>query len=157
MKKYIEFSFYLPFFDLIDDTDETSSLEELMRQFDLSLNIEGLDNQYLSYGDGAFRAGKGDIFVFFKKDDKESFILIDLFNDFTDQHNMVKLGVRCEVNKDKQIRNILSSIHSRAEIKSSLKESDDDLLKFEICNVDYPKEIRYGNQKYIINIYYNAI
>jgi len=67
MNGYIEFSFYLPFFDLIDDTAETSSLDELMRQFNLSLNIEGLYNQYLSYGDGPSRAGKGDVFVFLRK------------------------------------------------------------------------------------------
>jgi len=94
--------------------------------------------------------------VFFKKDDKENFIFIDLFNDFTDQYNMVKLGVRCEVDKYKRIRNILSSIYSRAEIKSNLKESEDDSLKYEIGNADYPKEIRYGNHKYTKNIYYNA-
>lgn len=31
MKRYIEFSFYLPFFDLIDDTDAVFNLEEIMR------------------------------------------------------------------------------------------------------------------------------
>ncbi|AJS58992.1 hypothetical protein [Paenibacillus sp. IHBB 10380] len=157
MKRYIEFSFYLPFFDLIDDSDEVLNLEELMRQLNISFNMMELYNQYLSYAEGPFRAGKGDVFVFFKKDDKDSFILIDLFNDFTDQHNMVKLGVRCEIKYDKQIRNILYNIHSRAEIKSKTKESYDDLLKSEISSEDYPKEIRYGNQKYIKNIYYNSI
>lgn len=156
MKRYIEFSFYLPFFDLIDDTDEVFNLEEIMRQLDISFNKMELYNQYLSYGEGPFRAGKGDIFVFFKKNDKNSFILIDLFNDFTDQHNMVKLGVRCEIKYDKQIRNILYNIHSGAEIKSKTKESHDDLLKLEISSEDYPKEIRYGDRKYIKNIYYDA-
>lgn len=36
MKKYIEFYFYLPFFDLIDDTDGVFSLEELMRQLNIT-------------------------------------------------------------------------------------------------------------------------
>lgn len=157
MKRYIEFSFYLPFFDLIDDTDEVFSLEELMRQLNISFNMIELYYQYLSYGEGPSRAGKGDVFVFFKKDDKDSFTLIDLFNDFTDQHNMVKLGVHCEIKYDKQIRNILYNIHSRAEIKSKIKESYDDLLKLEISSEDYPKEIRYGDQRYIKNIYYNTI
>lgn len=157
MKRYIEFSFYLPFFDLIDDTDEVFSLEELMRKLNIRFNIMELYNQYLSYGKGPSRAGKGDIFVFFTKDDKDSFILIDLFNDFTDQHNMVKLGVRCEINHDKRIRDIFNIIHSRAEIKSKINESDDDLLKLEINSEDYPKEIRYGDQIYVKNIYYNTI
>lgn len=61
--------------------------------------------------------------------DKNIFILIDLFNDFTDQHNMVKLGVRCEINHDKRIRDIFNNIHLRAEIKSKINESDDDLLE----------------------------
>ncbi|MGN7763378.1 hypothetical protein [Paenibacillus sp. 22594] len=157
MKRYIEFSFYLPFFDLIDDTDEVFCLEELMRQLNIRFNIMELYDQYISYGEGPCRAGKGDVFVFFTKDDKDSFILIDLFNDFTDQHNMVKLGVRCEVKYDKWIRNILNNIHSRAEIKSKIKESDDDLLKLEINSEDYPKEIRYGDQKYMKNIYNDTI
>ncbi|MEK5239856.1 hypothetical protein NST99_29785 [Paenibacillus sp. FSL L8-0470] len=159
MKRYIEFSFYLPFFDLIDDMFEVFSLEELMRQLNIRFNFMELCDQYLSYGEGPSRAGKGDVFVFFTKDDRDSFILIDLFNDFTDQHNMVKLGVRCEIkhDNDKRIRNILNNIHSRAEIKSKIKESNDDLLKLEINSEEYPKEIRYGDQKYIKNIYYNNI
>ncbi|MMZ57115.1 hypothetical protein D1872_190310 [compost metagenome] len=156
MKEYIEYSFYLPFFDLIDDTDEASSLEELMKQFNISYNLMELYNQYLSYGEETCRAGKGDVFVFFNKEDGESFILIDLFSDFTDQHNMVKLGVRCEVNNGKRIREKLFSIYARAEIKSKIKESNDDSLKVEVYNVDYPKEIRYGNQKYLKNIYYKT-
>ncbi|OKP88491.1 hypothetical protein A3844_07240 [Paenibacillus helianthi] len=159
MKRYIEFSFYLPFFDLIDDTFEVFSLEELMRQLVIRFNFMELCDRYLSYGEGPSRAGKGDVYVFFTEDDRESFILIDLFNDFTDQHNMVKLGVRYEIKhqNDKQIRNILHNIHSRAEIKSKIKESDDDLLKLEINNEDYPKEIRYGDQIYMKNICYNTI
>lgn len=59
MKKYIEFYFYLPFFDLIDDTDGVFSLEELMRQLNISFNVMELYNQYLSYGEGVSRVGKG--------------------------------------------------------------------------------------------------
>lgn len=156
MKKYIEFSFYLPFFDLIDDTNEVFILEELMRELKIKFDIMELDNQYLSYGEGPGRAGKGDIFVFFAIGDKDVFILIDLFNDFTDQHNMVKLGVRCEIKHHKQIRDLLHDIHSRAEIKSEIKESED-LLKLEINSGNYPEVIRYGTEKYIKNIYYNSI
>ncbi|CAH1203129.1 MULTISPECIES: hypothetical protein [Paenibacillus] len=156
MKEYIEYSFYLSFFDLIDDVDEASSLEELMKTFNINYDLAELYNQYLSYGKGTCRAGKGDVFVFLNKNDGESFILIDLFQDFTDQYNMVKLGVRCEVNFGRQIRDKIWSIHSRAEIKSKIKESNDDLLKLDICSVDYPKEIRYGNQKYLKNIYYKT-
>ncbi|ADM71139.1 hypothetical protein GMA19_03334 [Paenibacillus polymyxa E681] len=157
MKRYIEFSFYLPFFDLIDDTDGVFSLEELMRQLNIRFNIMELYNQYLSYGEGVSRVGKGDVFVFSTKYDKNIFILIDLFNDFTDQHNMVKLGVRCEINHDKRIRDIFNNIHLRAEIKSKINESDDDLLKLDINSEDYPKEVPYGDHIYIKNIYYNTI
>lgn len=90
MKRYIEFSFYLPFFDLIEDTNEVFCLEELMRQLNIRFNIMELYDRYISYGEGPCRAGQGDVFVFFTKDDKDSFILIDLFNDFTDQHNMIR-------------------------------------------------------------------
>ena len=100
MKRYIEFSFYLPFFDLIDETDEIFNLEEIMRQLDISFNKMELYKQYLS---------------------------------------------------------ILYNIHSGAEIKSKTKESHDDLLKLEINSEDYPKEIRYGDRKYIKNIYYDAL
>ncbi|MCM3337895.1 hypothetical protein M3650_04415 [Paenibacillus sp. MER TA 81-3] len=159
MKRYIEFSVYLPFFVLIDDTDEellgASNLEELMKELNISLNITELYNVYLSYGNGPYRAGKGDVFVFFKNNDMDSFILIDLFNDFTDQHNMVKLGVRCETIQEKQIRDILFDLHSKTDIKSKIKESYDDFLKLEIIKADYPKEIQYGSQKYIKKIYYN--
>lgn len=161
MKRYIELSFYLPFFDLMDDTFEVFRLEELMTQLNTKINFTKLYDQYLSYGNGPSRAGKGDVFVFFAEDDRDSFIVIDLFNDFTDQYNMVKLGVRYEVNndkdKDKRIRDLLSDIHARAEIKSKLHESNDDLLKLEINSEAYPKVIRYGDQTYVKNIFYNTI
>lgn len=95
--------------------------------------------------------------MFFTKYDKNSFILIDLFNDFTDQHNMVKLGVRCEIKHDKRIRYILNNIHLRSETKSKMNESNDDLLKLDINSEEYPKEIRYEDHIYIKNIYYNTI
>ncbi|MNO07944.1 hypothetical protein D3C81_2303610 [compost metagenome] len=70
---------------------------------------------------------------------------------------MVKLGVRCEMKHDKQIRNILYNIHSRAEPTSKIIEGTNDLLKLEIDSGQYPQEIRYGDRKYRKNIYYNAI
>lgn len=152
MKKYTEFSFYLPFYDLIDDPDEGSHLEQLMGQLHISFDITALYHRYLSYG-----AGKGDIFVFIKEDDRDSFIFIDLFNGFTDQHNMVKLGVRCDSKLDEKIRNLLYQIYSQAELTSKFIESYDGLLKLEICSGDYPKEIRYGDYTYIKNIHYSAI
>jgi len=159
MKRYIEFSFYLPFFDLIDDEFEASDLEELTKQLNIKINFTELYYHYLSYGEGASRAGKGDIFVFFTKDNSDDFIMIDLFSDFTDQHNMVKLGVRYEIKQDndKRIKNLLNNLHSRAEIKSKIEESNEDSLKLEIKNEEYPKEIRYGDQTYLKNIHYKTL
>lgn len=71
------------------------------------------------------RIGKGDVFVFFKRNDKESFILIDLFHDFTDQHIMVKLGVRSSIENFGAIKDVIYSIYTRAEIKSKINESID--------------------------------
>ncbi|OWR32309.1 hypothetical protein CDO73_01485 [Saccharibacillus sp. O23] len=158
MKTYMEYSFYLPFFDLIDDEIEMFLLEELMQQLNIRFDFMELYDQYLSYGEGASSAGKGDAFVFFNKEDKESFILIDLFHDFTDQYNMVQLGVRCKIENDneKRIKNILNDLHARAEIKSEIQESHD-LLKSQIGSENYPKEIRYGDKKYITNIYYKTM
>ncbi|WHX49583.1 hypothetical protein QNH46_02525 [Paenibacillus woosongensis] len=153
MEAYTEISFYLPFFDLIDDTDEASSIEKLLRQFNINLDLTELYNKYNSYGEGPDSVGKGDVLVFFKRDDKESFILIDLFHDFTDQYNMVKLGVRSSIKSFEEIKDAIYSIYSRAEIKSKINESSN-LLKQEIF--DYPKEIRYGDQTYIRNILYNT-
>lgn len=154
MEVYTEISFYLPFFDLIDDTDEASSFEKLIRQFNIKLDITELYNKYLSYGEGTYSVGKGDVFVFFKRNDKESFILIDLFHDFTDQHNMVKLGVRSSIENFGAIKDVISSIYTRAEIKSKINESID-MLKQEIS--EYPIEIRYGDLTYIKNISFDTI
>ncbi|EPY06205.1 hypothetical protein PAALTS15_15836 [Paenibacillus alvei TS-15] len=150
MERYTEVSFYLPFFDLIDGTDQASSFEKLISLFHINLDITDLYNKYLSYGEGPYSVGKGDVYVFFDRDDKESFILIDLFHDFTDQHNMVRLGVRSSIQHFREIKNVLNSIYSRAEIKSKINESND-LLKQEIS--DYPKEIRYGDRTYIKHIF----
>lgn len=65
MKRYIEFSFYLPFFDLIDDTDGVFSLEELMRQLNIRFNIMELYNQYLSIWRGFFQSREGRCFCVF--------------------------------------------------------------------------------------------
>ena len=96
MSRYVEFSFDLPFFDLIDDPDQLSRLEELMQILDIHFEPTDLHHRYLSYGVGIDQVGKGDVFVFFYKDNQDRFILIDLFREFTDQYNMVKLGARCE-------------------------------------------------------------
>ncbi|WP_339293221.1 hypothetical protein MKY48_13975 [Paenibacillus sp. FSL W8-0187] len=152
MEGYTEVSFYLPFFDLIDDTDE--ALEKLIRQFNIKLDITELYSKYLSYGEGTYSVGKGDVIVFFKRNDKESFILIDLFHDFTDQHNMVKLGVRSSIEDFGAMKDVIYSIHRRAEIKSEINKSID-LLKQEIS--EYPIEIRYGDLTYIKNIFYDTI
>ncbi|MCG7406525.1 hypothetical protein MH117_03780 [Paenibacillus sp. ACRRX] len=154
MESYTEISFYLPFFDLIDEADEASSFEELIRLFHINIDLAELYHKYLSYGEGPYSVGQGDVYVFFDKDDRESFILIDLFHDFTDQYNMVKLGVRSSIHNFREVKNVLYRIYSRAEVKSKINESND-LLKQEIS--DYPKVIRYGDQTYIKNIFYNTI
>ncbi|MNP62587.1 hypothetical protein D3C76_1578830 [compost metagenome] len=92
--------------------------------------------------------------MFFSRQDRESFILLDLFHDFTDQHNMVRLGVRSLIQNFEEIKDVLYRIYSRAEIKSKINESSD-LLKQELS--EYPKEIRYGDRTYTKNIFYNAI
>lgn len=69
MEGYTEISFYLPFFDLIDDTDEASSFEKLIRQFNIKLDITELYNKYLSYGEGTYSVGKGDgTFLYFLRE-----------------------------------------------------------------------------------------
>lgn len=156
MNNYIEFSLYVPFFDIIDDTDESASLETLRKQLKLSFNTEELYQKYLSYGEYPDSTGKGDVFVFFNGEDKESFLFIDLFNGFTDQHSMVKIGVRCGINHGAEIKNILNQIWERVEIKSKIEEYYDDSLKREISPARYPKEIRYGHETYRTNIFFNA-
>lgn len=67
MEAYTEISFYLPFFDLIDDTDEASSIEKLFRQFNINLDLTELYNKYKSYGEGADSVGKG-MFLYFLRE-----------------------------------------------------------------------------------------
>lgn len=154
MNLYTEFSFDMPFFDLVDDSGRYLQLEKLMRLLNIHFDATALYARYLSYGVGADQVGKGDVFVFFHKTNPDCFIVIDLFHEFTDQYNMVKLGVRCEVEEEDIIRTVLQEIYSGAEVASDFQESYDGLLQLEIHPKNFPQEIRYGDHTYIKNINY---
>lgn len=154
MNPYTEFSFDMPFFDLVDDSGRSLQLEKLMPLLNIYFDAAALYDRYLSYGVGADQAGKGDVFVFFHKTNPDRFIVIDMFCDFTDQYNMVKLGVRCEAEEEDVIRTVLQEIHSGAEVASEFQESYDGLLQLEIHPKNFPQEIRYGDHTYIKDIHY---
>jgi DNA adenine methylase len=158
MKTYTEFSLYLPFFELIDELEEdeieAGSLVELMRLLEIRIHAAELYSKYDSYGDGPERAGRGDVCVYFSRNDLDRFIMIDLFHDFTDQHNMVRLGVRCNSEHEYRVKEVLEALHTRVDLKCRLVVNNEDLLKLEISQDKYPKKIRYGSEIYMKDICY---
>lgn len=164
MNEYVEVSCYLPFFDLLDspylphvevyeEEGQESDFAELVRRFCTTLDVEELYARYMAYGNNVESVGRGDVFVFHKRDDRESFLLLDLFHDFTDQHNMVRLGIRCTVQHYEGLREVLLRIYDSVEIKSRLLEGNGE-LKRELT--EYPKHIKYGDRVYVQELYYDT-
>jgi hypothetical protein len=96
MNNYIEFSFHLPFYDLIYDSwsdlnvldnHEIIAIAEWM---DVAFDIEILTKEYEKTV-----PNHGDIFIFYNTIDKEKFLYFDLFNEKTDQCGMIQFGLRC--------------------------------------------------------------
>jgi hypothetical protein len=121
MSNYIEFSFHLPFYDLI--YNNWSSLEELdnheivaiTQWLGIALDIDALTKEYEKV-----KNGKGDIFVFFHPTDKETFLYFDLFNEETDQCGMIQLGVRCLRSERETALRVIEPLFYKSSPRSSL-------------------------------------
>lgn len=137
---YIEYSFVLPIYDITETdsklVDEIIRIKQLMN---LDFDDEIIIDKYNSYGDYSQSAGKGDVIVFKSNIDSEEFVVFDLYNGFTDQNNMVMIGVRC-VDDNKEIKNSLIKLHERLEPTSKfIEEYGSDLLKM-VDKRKYPKK-----------------
>lgn len=137
---YIEYYFVLPIYDITETdsklVDEIIRIKQLMN---LDFGSENIIDKYDSYGEYNQRAGKGDVIVFKSNIDSEEFVVFDMYNGFTDQNNMVKLGVRC-IDNDKEIRNSLIKLHEKLEhVSKFIEEYGSNLLKM-VDKSNYPKK-----------------
>ncbi|NGZ76958.1 hypothetical protein [Saccharibacillus alkalitolerans] len=151
MNGIVEFKLRLPFYDLIAEPEAENApayLEQLAERLRLRIDLSMLEDEYGSCGSGPEQAGCGDLLLFRRTGDPDCFVLIDLFRDFTDQHGMVELGIRCGRELRQPIVELLAALRSQAEPVGEIRESEGGGPRQEIGKKDFSQEIRYGDRVY---------
>lgn len=103
----------------IDDLLYVKEFKELCNILAINIKSEWLEEKYNS-----IIRGQGDALIFYSKDEK-SFIYIDMYFSPTDQHNMIKFGVRATKNIEKEVYKIIYIIHSNTIVKSEIQNGED--------------------------------
>ncbi|MEK3917254.1 hypothetical protein [Paenibacillus sp. FSL H7-0331] len=137
MKKMTEIHYLLPI-DCIYLSDEIDKIKNLMN---IDFDDDFLLSKYDSYG-----RGRGDIVVFKNEVENPEFMLFDLYNSFTDQHNMVLFGVCCFEPRD--IEKLMLELYNKSEPTSKFIFGEENYLCGVADYVNYPKLIKYGDQVY---------
>lgn len=156
MSGYCEFSFLLPIYELLDEEDEVfgKELVEICNVIDIKIDMNFLMKKYDSYGMGLHRNGSGDILVFYNNRNSEIFITLDLYNGWTDQNNMIGLGIRCPMYLSLKVKEFLIELYHKGVPRSDFIESVGDKLKNEIVENNFPKAILDCNGTYNQRIEY---
>lgn len=118
MKNYVEFSFCLPINDLFyekwDDIQPKPDGREI-KQINSILNT----NIDIAYIEQNYWDETNNVEVYHSVDDREVFIYFDLIRDIYDQCDMIYLGIRCNIEKEIEIRDILLSLYKKRNPRSN--------------------------------------
>lgn len=131
-------------------SDEVDKLVEFLK---IDCNLKIVTNAYL-VNSGRFEyLGKGDVFVFFDHS-LLRFIVFDLYHGYTDQNDMIILGVKCKSSEFEQVHKIMKNIYDKCCPKSAFTIDDigtylEDLVK----TSNYPKLIEDSGHKSYQNIF----
>ena len=127
---YCEFKLGVPIWDISDDEDgDSPAIRSLFNLLSITPPETSLDSLYDSFydystakymGDPWGRIGRGDVLIFFSDTDVNTFIAIDMFNEATDQMSIIGIEVCASRDCMAEIKKILQSIRSSAEVASVL-------------------------------------
>lgn len=114
-KDFIEMYFHLPFGDLVfegwSEPEEVLDGRELVgiaRCLGISIEPAQLVAEM-----EARPLGSGDVFFYHSPTLPGAFLMIDYFKDPTDQCGMVRLGVRCPIEAEKEVFPLLQTLHRK--------------------------------------------
>jgi hypothetical protein len=139
MDHYVEYSFHLPFYDLI--YNNWSSLEALdnheivaiAQWLGVAFDLDALTKEYEKVS-----IGKGDIFVFLHQKDKEKFLYFDFFNEATDQCGMIQFGLRCLRSERETALRLIEPLFYKTSPRSALSmDWSNQILSRSIENPDF--------------------
>ena len=131
---YREFKLGVPIWDISDDDDgDTPAIRSLFSLLSVTPPERSLASLYHSFydysaarynGDPWGRIGRGDVLIFISDPDENSFIAIDMFDEATDQMNMVEIDISAPEALADEVAAILKSIRLSAEVASALLDGN---------------------------------
>jgi len=125
LPEFVELEFALPFYEMyFPDTYNDNKLPKNpfeLRKLAEELHIR-LDTDFLFKTYEQTEYGKGDIFVFYSQQSKDTFIYFDLLKDEHDQMNMIVLGVRVPIADREKIREKLWELYFKSTTRSDFQE-----------------------------------
>ncbi len=124
-----DFVFIVSIFDLIENPND---FEMLCKSLSLNIDPEWLEKEY----DDVER-GQGDAYLFQSHD---GCLFLDLFNEPTDQNEMILVGVRCKKELYVQIKIAVTSIYEKAPVKGVQVDEGINILDKLINSNNYPIE-----------------
>lgn len=124
-----DFIFIVSIFDLLENLNDFEMLCKL-----LSLNI---DPEWLGKEYDDVERGQGDAYLF---QSHGGCLFLDLFNEPTDQNEMILVGVRCKKELYAQIKAAVTSIYEKAPIKGVQVDEGTNILDKLIDGNKYPIE-----------------
>ncbi|MEG0592181.1 MAG: hypothetical protein RR512_02645 [Coprobacillus sp.] len=127
----VDIIFMVSIFDLTESTEFT----DLCSIIGLDLNLAWLEEKY----DSTPR-GQGNALLFYSND-KSHLLFLNLFQEPTDQNEMIVVGIRCkEIIKEKILEKVMI-IYNNAAVKSANVKVDIHLLDEDVLETSYPKII----------------
>src|SRR4051812_10871921 len=112
--EFVELEFYMPFYELFSSDQNNDNpivkqafeLEELCNKLSIAIDANIL---YETYKQTDYV--NGDVFVFYSKGNKNTFIYLDLLKDEYDQMNMILIGVRIPMTIMADIKLIMMKLY----------------------------------------------
>ncbi|MEG0684206.1 MAG: hypothetical protein RR428_04030 [Coprobacillus sp.] len=127
----VDIVFMVSIFDLI----ESDEFIEICHKLKIQLDCHWLEEKYDSYP-----RGQGNVLLFQSKEDS-GFLCLDLFQEQTDQNEMVKIGIRCKQSEKEELLKPIMSIYDNVIVKSLDVKVGIGLLNNDIDISHYPKVI----------------
>ncbi|MHC5217173.1 hypothetical protein ACYSNR_10920 [Enterococcus sp. LJL128] len=129
---YTDFIFMLSIFDILYD-ENFSKVCKL-----LHINW---DDDWMAAKYDQIISGQGEAVILHSVSNQHELLFFDLHLGFTDQHNMVLIGVRCSEHSSFEIKPLLKKIYDTADVKSLQMEQGGSLLDEKIKVSNYPKKM----------------
>jgi len=97
-----------------DDARENEHLQAIFSALGGTIRLVPL---YQAYSDDEDRAGRGDVHVYSFNDTPSTVVVIDTYNDPTDQLDLIAIYIRCTRSASEEIARLISVFFNRASVQ----------------------------------------